>query len=57
MAGNGPKFLDHLACGGNESRLIECNRLLPFGMHNCDGFYGINVRCLPEEGAFLCNNL
>ena len=48
--GAGPIFLDQLSCGGEESRLEDCRRGRPEGLHTCDHSQDVSIRCIGESG-------
>ena len=43
-AGSGPIYLDNVACQGEESSLLDCQRN-PIGEHNCDNSEDAGVSC------------
>ena len=43
--GTGPILLDNLYCKGNESSLLECERGVEIGRHNCNHTEDAGIRC------------
>jgi len=52
--GNGPIFLDDVACRGNETNLADCPHG-GVGIHNCDHSEDAGVIC-PQGSFFNCQN-
>ncbi len=53
--GSGPIFLDNLACSGEESELLECDRIssLGLGLYSelCDHSNDVGVLCEGEGSS------
>ena len=47
--GNGPVFLDQLACSGTETSVLECTHLIPLGLPTCDHSQDAGVRCVGKS--------
>ena len=47
--GNGPVFLDQLACSGTETSVLECRRLISLGLPTCDHSQDAGVKCVGKS--------
>ena len=54
--GSGPIFLDKVACGGSENRLVECGGA-PKGLHTCYHHQDTAIRCIGEYHSIILQSI